>query len=86
MDENRKQRLQVLGEMVGNHCWDNREEIAASDQCLCTGCGLWLAPTEITKWHEDKHACCPKCGLAGVVVGSKSGILLDEYRSNMEIE
>lgn len=86
MDENRKQRLQILAEWADNHSWNNREEIAASERCLCTGCGLWLKPSEILKWYQDRHACCPDCGLTGVIVGSRSGLPLDEYRSNMEIE
>lgn len=79
MDENRKQRLQILGEWAENHSWDNREEITASERCLCTGCGLWLTPSEVLKWHQEKHARCPGCGLTGVVVGSKSGLPLDEH-------
>ncbi|EUB84888.1 hypothetical protein PMI25_001265 [Pseudomonas sp. GM30] len=86
MDENRKQRLQYLGEMVDAHCYRNREEIGGSDRCLCTGCGAWLKPAEIIKWYEELHACCPHCGLTGVVVGSKSGIPLDEVRNNMKLE
>ena len=86
MDENRKQRLQYLSELVDGHCYRNREEICESDRCLCTGCGAWLMPAEIIKWYEELHACCPHCGLTGVVVGSKSGIPLDEVRSNMKLE
>lgn len=86
MEENRKQRLQYLSELVDDHCYRNREEISESERCLCTGCGAWLKPEEIIKWYEDRHACCPICGLTGVVVGSKSGIPLDEVRSNMELE
>ena len=86
MYEIRKQRLQYLSEWVEDHCYRNREEIGLSERCLCVGCGLWLVPTEIIKWYEDKHACCPGCGLTGVVVGSKSGIPLDEVRSNMEVD
>lgn len=86
MDENRKQRLQYLSELVDGHCYRNREEICESDRCLCTGCGAWLMPAEIIKWYEELHACCPHCGLTGVVVGSKSGIPLDEVHSNMKLE
>ncbi|SFY02287.1 hypothetical protein SAMN03159345_5369 [Pseudomonas sp. NFPP14] len=79
MDEATKARLQWLDESADNHGWNNREEVSASERCICSACGQWSVPAQITRWYEDKHACCPHCGLAGVVVGSKSRLPLEEY-------
>ena len=81
MDDATKARLQWLDESADDHGWNNREEINASEKCICSACGQWLKPDQITKWHNEKHACCPHCGLTGVVVGSASGLPLEEYES-----
>ena len=81
MDDATKARLQWLDESADDHGWSNREEINASEKCICSACGQWSKPDQITKWHNEKHACCPHCGLTGVVVGSASGLPLEEYES-----
>lgn len=81
MDEVTKARLQWLDESADDHGWNNREEIDASDRCICSACGQWSLPSQITNWYLEKHACCPHCGLTGVVVGSESGLPLEEYES-----
>ena len=80
MDEDTKARLQWLDESADDHAWNNRDEIIASDRCICTACGEWSTPSQITKWYLEKHACCPSCGLTGVVIGSKSGLPLEAYQ------
>jgi hypothetical protein len=81
MDDATKARLQWLDESADDHGWNNREEINASEKCICSACGQWSKPDQIMKWHNEKHACCPHCGLTGVVVGSASGLPLEEYES-----
>lgn len=81
MNEATTSRLQWLDESASEHGWNNREEINASVRCICSACGQWSEPAQITKWYSEKQACCPYCGLTGVVVGSKSGLPLEEYES-----
>ncbi|WP_444889692.1 hypothetical protein [Microbulbifer sp. DLAB2-AA] len=57
---------------------NNREQIVGSDICGCIGCGEIYPPSEITRWWDDgATACCPRCGMTGVVVGSESGLAID---------
>ena len=78
------QRQQELEEEALKHTWDNREEIEKSDKCICIACSTWFPPEKVSKWHEGKHACCPnpECGLACVVLGSASGLNLNDYDAN----
>ncbi|UXY51898.1 hypothetical protein [Pseudomonas tohonis] len=58
---------------------DNRELIERSDKCGCIGCGEIFAPSEIVKWWDGgETACCPHCCMTSVVVGSASGLPIDE--------
>jgi len=58
---------------------DNRDEVLGSEVCGCIGCGAMFAPAEIVRWwDEGTTACCPRCSLASVVIGSASGLALDE--------
>ncbi|AEA70178.1 hypothetical protein THH46_16095 [Pseudomonas sp. NA13] len=82
MDDATKAHLQWLDQSAEDHGWNNREEINASEKCICSACGQWSKPAQITKWHDEKHACCPHCGLTGVVVGSESGLPLEEYENS----
>lgn len=65
-----------LERLMQLHGYDNKEEINRSEQCLCVSCQSWFGPGEITFWYEDRHAVCPNpdCRLAGVVIGSASGL------------
>ncbi|WP_444925417.1 hypothetical protein ACJJI4_12925 [Microbulbifer sp. TRSA002] len=57
---------------------NNREQILKSESCGCIGCGEIYPPFEITKWWDNgRTACCPKCGMTSVVVGSASGLEID---------
>lgn len=57
----------------------NRELIERSDKCGCIGCGEIFAPSEIVKWWDGgETACCPHCCMTSVVVGSASGLSIDE--------
>lgn len=57
----------------------NRASILRSDRCGCIGCGEVFAPSEIVKWWDGgETACCPHCCMTSVVVGSASGLPIDE--------
>lgn len=79
MDRNEIHRQQDLERLVQEHAWDNKLEVLASETCICCSCSIWLVPSDIVRWYEDKHACCPRCGLAGVIIGSASGLPLGEF-------
>ena len=62
----------------------NREEILRSDLCGCIGCAATFLPLEISKWWDDgATACCPRCGMTSVVVGSASGLAIDSEMLEM---
>lgn len=57
----------------------NRDTILRSELCGCIGCGETYPPSEVCNWRDDgATACCPKCGMTGVVVGSASGLPIDK--------
>lgn len=63
---------------------DHRDVILRSDQCGCIGCGETYPPSEITKWWDaGATACCPRCGMTSVVVGSASGLAIDREMLEM---
>lgn len=74
-------RLKELDEALDAHVWHNHEEIQASEICMCTACYLRFEPTAIKKWQDGDSAICPNpdCGLGGSVLGSASGLNLDDY-------
>ena len=50
------------------HCFNNREEIASSEQCGCFYCLSIFSPADIEDWiDKDKTAMCPKCGIDSVL-------------------
>ncbi|NVJ62433.1 MAG: cytoplasmic protein [Gammaproteobacteria bacterium] len=56
----------------------------ASENCCCISCLEFFPPSEIRKWWDDgRSACCPKCGLTHVVVGSESGLPFNKYYLGM---
>jgi hypothetical protein len=63
---------------------DNRDEILRSEVCGCIACGETYPPSEIKKWWDQgATACCPKCGMTSVVVGSASGLAIDREMLEM---
>lgn len=63
---------------------DHRDEVLRSAICGCIGCGETFPPSEITKWWDQgATACCPKCGMTSVVVGSASGLAIDQEMLEM---
>ncbi|HEY9102797.1 hypothetical protein [Chitinimonas sp.] len=59
--------------------YKNKWTIVDSEICGCISCGDIFPPADIRKWVDDKQtACCPSCGLAAVVVGSASGLVIDQ--------
>lgn len=62
---------------ASDHATDNRREVEASDLCGCYFCSETYPSSEVVKWtDEGQSACCPKCGLGNVVIGSASGLPL----------
>ncbi len=58
-----------------DHATKNREEILSSEICGCFFCQANFDPSSIRKWTDNEQtACCPECGLGNVVVGSASGM------------
>jgi len=56
---------------VSDRADNHRDEIMKSEVCGCFMCQKNFAPSEITYWTDNKQtACCPKCGMGNVVVGS----------------
>lgn len=74
-------QLMELGEARDDHVWNNRDEIAASQLCMCTACYFRFPPSAIKKWQDEKSAVCPspECGFGGSVIGSESGLNFDDY-------
>jgi len=61
------------------HCWNNRAEVQASARCLCGSCDGKIFPaSDVNQFWEEKHACCPSCGLTGCVLGDASGIPFED--------
>ena len=57
---------------------DHRDVVLCSEACGCIGCGEVYPPEQITQWWDDgATACCPKCGMTSVVIGSASGLVID---------
>ena len=55
-------------EAAHRHCFRNRKEVLASDQCGCFYCGRIFNPHEISEWHDDgETAFCPHCGIDAII-------------------
>jgi len=59
----------------------HKEEILASEKCVCFYCQNTFLPSEIVEWVEENSggetAVCPKCGIDSVL-GSKSGLPISD--------
>jgi hypothetical protein len=91
----KKRHEEILG-----HTRENREEVLASETCVCLKCCSTFSPDEITDWTgEDRHhhhkreqsptAVCPHCGEA-TVIGDRSGLkvspaTMEALRSRMRV-
>lgn len=66
------------------HCKHNKEEILASENCVCFYCAAHFKPAEIVKWVDKggETALCPECGI-DAVIGDKSGLDIDENMAEM---
>ena len=58
-----------------DHCKHNKEEILASENCICGFCCEKFSPNDIFKWadKDEDTAVCPDCGV-DAVIGDKSGV------------
>ncbi len=60
------------------HAQKHRQEVMQSEICGCFFCHVNFKPTTIRKWTDNEMtACCPECGLGGVIVGSASGMPIE---------
>ncbi len=60
---------------VSDRAAHHREDVLNSDVCGCFMCQENFPPSEIHRWTDnDQTACCPRCGMGNVVVGSASGM------------
>ncbi len=78
--------LRCLGEAADDHVWDNRDEVMASRECICTACYFRFPPSAVLRWQDDgRSAICPNpdCGFGGSVLGDASGLNLDDYDYSM---
>lgn len=67
------------------HCFDNRDEVQASDLCGCIYCLTTFTSAAVSEWcDEDATALCPNCHI-DTVLGSKAGFPLSaEFLSAMK--
>lgn len=76
-----QQKLHDLDDALDRHVWDNRSEILASAECICTACYFRFPASAIRVWQDGRSAVCPnaECGLGGSVIGSASGLAFEDY-------
>lgn len=75
------EKLQALEEQAEWHAWENKEEVLASEVCMCLACCKRFKPELIINWQDGKSAVCPNpvCGIGGSIIGSASGLNFDDY-------
>jgi len=62
-----------------HHATENRTEISNSIRCACFFCFADFAPDAIIRWMDGgQTACCPACGTGNTVIGSASGLPMNQ--------